>query len=144
MGGMQARAQPNRMGGAAPGGQNPLALLEQTMPPDQWAQFKARMQAMSPDEQQAAINALAKDYGLAGSNASADMSRADALRMGAPQGRQAGGMYVAANPLEHVGQMVHNKMRNDEYMKAKGERGAAAAGAEDVRARTMAELLRMR
>jgi len=39
-------------------------------------------------------------------NLEKQMAQAEALRMGTPEGREAGRVYVAANPLEHLGKGI--------------------------------------
>jgi hypothetical protein len=65
---------------------------------------KAEIQAMPPGpEQDAALAALVQDYEgeLGAANRQQDIGM-EMATMGQPQGMQAGGTYVAANPLEHM------------------------------------------
>jgi hypothetical protein len=56
----------------------------------------------------AQIAALLGTYGdqMELSNLEKQMAAAEALRMGTPEGRSAGRVYVAANPLEHLGKGI--------------------------------------
>lgn len=56
----------------------------------------------------AQIAALLGTYGDTQELESLDqqMAQAEALRMGTPEGRQAGRVFVAANPLEHLGKGI--------------------------------------
>jgi hypothetical protein len=56
----------------------------------------------------AELAALLGTYGdqMELSNLEKQMAAAEALRMGTPEGRQAGRVYVAANPLEHLGKGI--------------------------------------
>jgi len=67
-------------------------------------QLKAMLANLSDEELDEYLSLMTQDY--EGENAMMDeqMATADALRETAtPEGRQAGGMYHAANPLEHLG-----------------------------------------
>lgn len=119
-----------------------IAQLAQRMPPDQFKALQAKMAGMAPEERAAALTALATDYGLAGSNAQQDMNRADIMRQDTPQGRYAGGVYQAANPLEHISQVANNLKRQGEYKEGRTARDAAATSAGELRKSTMADLLR--
>ena len=118
--------------------------LEKRMAPDEWMAFQQRMQGLPPEERTAALLALATDFGLAGQNAQADMSRADALRSDIPQGRTTGSnsLYQSANPLEFLAAGMNNMQRRDEYKAGKEARGAAADEASALRQSTMADILR--
>jgi hypothetical protein len=63
-------------------------------------------QAGSPEA--AELAALLGTYGdqMELSNLEKQMAAAEALRMAAPEGRNAGRVYVAANPLEHLGKGI--------------------------------------
>ena len=53
------------------------------------------------------------------------MAAAEALRMGAPEGRSSGRVYTAANPLEHLGKGIGDY----KLMKKRKENEAAQAAA---------------
>ena len=100
-----------------------------------------------PEHQRAeAMKNMATDFGMAGMDAGADMSRADALRQKAPQGRTTGSnqLYQSANPLEFLAAGLNNKKRQDEYNTGLEARGAARQGATDARMVPMEEMLRQR
>jgi hypothetical protein len=66
-------------------------------------------QAGDPSNAEAAqIAALLGTFGdqMELSNLEKQMAAAEALRMGTPEGRQAGRVYVSANPLEHLGKGI--------------------------------------
>ena len=66
--------------------------------------YKAEIQAMPPGpEKDAALAALVRDYEgeLGSANRQQDFGM-EMATMGQPEGMQAGGTYVAANPLEHM------------------------------------------
>lgn len=117
---------------AAAGQAQTRQILEQmrsTMPPNEWQQFVADMQAKSPEERAMAITQLATNFTLEGQDAQTDMTRADALRQDAPQGRTfRDGIYQAASPLEHIAQVMNNQRREKEYGTARDARGGARAG----------------
>ena len=116
--------------------------LQKRMPPNDWIKFTMAMQNKTPEERANMMQMLGRDYGVAAQDAQADMSRADALRMDTPQGRYAGRVYQAANPLEHIASTMNNMRREKEYQTGRTARGEARAGADELRQKTMADLLR--
>jgi len=65
--------------------------------------------SMDPSQAEAAqMAALLGTYGdqMELTELEKQMAQAEALRMGTPEGRQAGRVYVAANPLEHLGKGI--------------------------------------
>ena len=91
--GMQFPMVPQQQGAAPPPG---MGIAPIAQPP----------QAGSAEAAQ--IAALLGTYGdqMELSNLEKQMAAAEALRMGTPEGRQAGRTYVAANPLEHLGKGI--------------------------------------
>ena len=65
-------------------------------------------EAGSQSAEQAQLAALLGTYGdqLELSDLEKQMAQAEALRMATPEGRNAGRVYVAANPLEHIGKGI--------------------------------------
>ena len=100
--------------------------------------------ALPPDQRGEFLKRMSTDFGLAGSDAVADMSRADALRVATPEGRTAGRTYVAANPLEHLAAALRNKKASTAYDEALGRRDTAREGEASQRRSVMAELLRQK
>jgi hypothetical protein len=97
---------------------------------------KAQVDNLPPEAQAAFITQMMSNFGAAATDAQTDMTRADALRQGAPtSGGYAGGVYVGSSPLEHIAQVVNNKKREGEYDTALGER--AKAREDDTAKRTM-------
>ena len=91
----------NSMQSAMPSGAAPTGTLDDEM---DIGQMQAMIKNMSDDELDEYLALMTQDY--EGENAMMDeqMASADALREQAtPEGRMAGGMYHAANPLEHLG-----------------------------------------
>jgi hypothetical protein len=133
----QAPMSPIGAGSAGPSsmqerGRDPTAELMKQMTPDQQMTFQERMNAMPPAERMDFIKKFATEFGMAAGDAGDDMTRADALRQGAPDsGGYAGGVYVSSNPLEHIAQVMNNKKREAEYATAKGERGDARTAQND-------------
>lgn len=71
------------------------------------ADFMSWFEGLPPDQKEALIAQLGRDYGSEGATLDADKARAEALRNApVPLGRRAGGMYHAANPLEHIGAAI--------------------------------------
>lgn len=63
-----------------------------------------RLKTLPPEERERLIMQLTQGYEGRGGLLNEQAARAQALRDTAtPEGREAGGMYVAANPLEHLG-----------------------------------------
>lgn len=62
------------------------------------------------------------------------MQRADALRsQQGPQGATAGGIYVAANPLEHLAHGIGQYRANRDYKGAEGQIPGVLQGIQDAR-----------
>lgn len=63
------------------------------------------------------------------------MSRADAIRgQQGPQGATAGGIYVAANPLQHLAHGINQYRAGKDYKDAAGKIPGVVQGIEDARA----------
>jgi len=111
-----------------------------TLEPTQWEQLKQQLNGMASDEErQAFLMEYAKDHGVMGGQAQGRMDRADALRTDSPKGRYAGGMYVAANPLEHIGAGMQNYQAQKQYKSGQADLNAATTGEQ----MQMADYLRM-
>lgn len=66
--------------------------------------FLAKVRAMPADEREQYIEQLFRDYNGETAMANEDLTRAsEMLKTPTAEGRQAGRVYVAANPLEHIG-----------------------------------------
>jgi hypothetical protein len=114
----------------------PADAMMAQMTPEQQDQMRQKQLTMSPEKWGEYLTALTQNWTQMGSDANTDMSRADALRQGAPtSGGEAGGVYVSSNPLEHIAQVMNNKKRETEYDTAKTARGAAREGGQQVRQR---------
>lgn len=116
---------------------------QQEMPPPVLtAEQQNQLSQMTPEQQTQFLTLLAGDYSGRGAAASEDMSRADALRhWKAPGMRQAGGMTIAANPLEHIAKYMQAKGAQGDYDTAKTGRESAMSDAEDLRGRAMKGLV---
>lgn len=101
---------------------------QQNIPPQAVAAIQAKMQdpeftawfkQLPPDQQQQVLQRLAMDY--SGQNAVVDeqLAAAEMLRntQGA-QGRQAGRVFTAANPLEHIASAYKQRQGTDQYNEA--------------------------
>jgi hypothetical protein len=124
-----------------------MAAMAAQMTPDQRTRFQQRLDVMGPVERAAFIKNFATEFGASAGDANADMTRADALRQGAPtSGGEAGGVYVSSNPLEHIAQAMNNRKRQGEYDTAKTARTDARAGQtarnEEMLGMSMSGLLR--
>ncbi len=99
----------------------PEARLSE-LTPEQRAQYDS----WSPAAQQAFLAALMKDYGAEIDSADTAISRAEALRYN-PQaaGRRAGGMYVAAHPLEHIADVARHYKGTQDLKTAQAARQKA-------------------
>lgn len=91
-------------------GQLPNSPLLQNVPQAQQAPQQKPLQpegAMSAAEQ-AQIAALLGTFGdtMEVDAQEKQLAQAEALRQDTPEGRQAGRVYVAANPLEHIGKGI--------------------------------------
>lgn len=65
--------------------------------------FSAWFNSLPPEEKQQVVQRLSMDYQGQGDVADEQLATAQALRgTPTPEGRQAGRVYVAANPLEHI------------------------------------------
>jgi hypothetical protein len=106
--------------------------------PQMTAEQQAQAAQMNPEQLEQFIALLAGDFGGRGTAAQDDMTRADAIRNeGGPAGRTAGGVYQAANPLEHLASGMRRYNANEEFKQAKGERGKAMTDAEGLRGKMM-------
>jgi hypothetical protein len=112
----------------------PLDAMMAELTPEQTSQLQQKMSSMSPEERMEYMTMLTQNWSQMGSDAGQDMSRADRLRQRAAPGREAGGMYVAANPLEHIARGMRNIRSIDDFDAAKAARGAAREGAQQTRA----------
>jgi hypothetical protein len=111
-----------------------MQAMQAQMTDDQRTRFQQRIDAMGPVEKMAFIKNFATEFGAAAGDAGDDMTRADALRQGAPTSGGAvgpSGVYVGSSPLEHIAQVMNNKQRDAEYETAKGVRTDARAGQND-------------
>lgn len=108
----------------APAQQNPV----ETLPPEakqviaakmQDPKFSAWFKQLPPDQQQQVLMRLAMDYKGQNSAVNEQLAAAEMLRgtKGA-EGRQAGRVYVAANPLEHIAAGYKQKKGLDQYEEA--------------------------
>ena len=71
---------------------------------------------LPPNEQEAAIQALTQDYeGKRGTLGDEMANAQQAMGAAAPEGRQAGGVYTAANPLEHLASGLRKREGRDNY-----------------------------
>jgi len=121
---------PPQLGGQGP---DPAQYINQ-MTPEQKSMFSQ----MAPEQQQQFLQLLASDFEGQMSTAESDMTRADAVRQGeGPRGRYAGGMYVAANPLEHIASGMQKYQANKDFKTAQTARGDASTRAEELRKQTM-------
>jgi hypothetical protein len=135
----QAPMMPLGAGSAGPSsmqetGRDPTAELMKQMTPDQQMTFQERINGMPPAERMNFIKKFATEFGMAAGDASDDMTRADALRQGAPTSGGAvgpSGVYVGSSPLEHIAQVMNNKKRETEYDTAKTARTDARAAQDD-------------
>jgi len=124
-------------------GRDPQELLKQ-MTPEQQSQLQAKMSQMTPEEQLSFMEQLSANWQQMGGDAKEQMTRADALRRDAPQGRYAGGVYQAANPLEHIASTMNNMKQRDAYDTAQGELGAAREGEQATRQGAIEDFVRSR
>ncbi len=106
---------------AYPIGPNPHDSTE-VLTPEQ----KAQLAQLSPEEQQAFIKLVMGDTGANLDSADTAISRAEALRYN-PQaaGRRAGGMYVAAHPLEHIADVARHYKGTQDLKTAQAARQKA-------------------
>ena len=95
---------------------------------------QAQVGGMSPEARAEFLTLLTGDFGGQITGAENDMTRADALR-NAPraEGRNAGRTYSAANPLEHIADVMRYKKGEKDYGTAKGERTTAQDSAAALR-----------
>lgn len=107
----------------------PEARLSE-LTPEQRAQYDS----LPPDSQKAFLAALMKDFGADIEGADTAISRAEALRFN-PQaaGRRAGGMYIAANPLEHVADVVRHYKGTQDMKTAQAGRQKAIDDSSQLR-----------
>lgn len=111
-----------------------------TLEPTEWEQLKQQLNGMPPDQQEAYLMKYAADNAAQGQQAQGRMDRADAMRTDSPRGRYAGGMYVAANPLEHIGAGMQNYQASKQYKQGQTDLNAANTGAQSQ----LAQMLRMK
>ena len=126
------------------GREDPSAAMMADMTQAQQSQLQAKLAAMSPEEATAYMAELATSWQNMANDASDDMSRSDRLRQRTPSGRNAGGMYRAAHPLEHIAQVMNNKKRQGEYETAQTTRGEAREGENKVRQGAIDDFIRSR
>jgi hypothetical protein len=129
------------VGGAA--GADPQALIAQ-LTDEQKTMLQQKMASMTPEEASAYLTSLASNWQNMATDAQAKISRADLLRQNTPQGREAGGVYVAANPLEHIASAANNYQQRQRAEAGEGELASARAGETDVRKAAMEDFIRSR
>ena len=91
------------------------AVQAKMQDPDFMAQFKN----MPPEQQQQIMTRLTTDYAGQRDVADEQLATAQALRnTSGPEGRQAGRVFVAANPLEHIGAAYKQRQGAQQYDEA--------------------------
>jgi len=136
-GGMPAGGGAPMQGGMREAGRDPSQLISQLSPEQQ-----SIFQNMPPEQQTQFLTLLSQDFGAKGAAAESDMSRADAIRREAgPQGRYAGGMYQAANPLEHLAKGMQNYKAGNDFRGSREARDASISDADALRKRAMEQMV---
>lgn len=103
-------------------------MQQQAPPPQAMQAIQAKMQdprfsawfnSLSPEEKQKALQRLSMDYKGQGGIANEQLATAQALRgTPTPEGRQAGRVYTAANPLEHIASAYKQRQGVDQEAEA--------------------------
>ena len=103
------------------------------------------MQGMSEEEQRALMEALGIDYGAESDALSGQLAQADQLRnTPMPEGRQAGNVYQAANPLEFLGAGMQQYQGGQDAQRIEGEMSGVRQQGADNRTQIMQILAGLR
>lgn len=131
-----AMGAPQATGAQAPPSNNVLSML----PPD----IRAKVAALPPDQQAAFLQKLSQDYAGKRGVANDQIAMAEQLRSGAPraQGRQAGNVYAAANPLEHIAKGYQQRKATDMQRQAIEDKKKLAEMYGEGTQEVMASMLR--
>lgn len=113
--------------------------------PEEYAAFKqnlmlqpdimAQLEALPPEEQEAQMQRMFRDYAGEEAIFSEQAATAKALRGKAgPEGRSHGDVYVAANPLEHIASGIEKYRAGEDYDEAmQGMEDLSTSRSEGIR-----------
>lgn len=129
----------------APGGAQPPAADDNVSPfirkMRSLGYTKESFQNLSPEERAA----LARDWGGERADLGAQMVQAQALRDApGPEGTRAGGMYIAASPLEHLTSGVSKYRAGKDLKGMQGQLGDLRTGEREGTDRLMQAVMRAR
>ncbi len=112
------------------------------MPPNVWEAFKQKLDSLAtPEEKEEYVRQFMTDWQAQAGDAQDAMARADSLQPEMPQGRNAGGVYRAGNPLEFLSTALRGRKQNKAFDTANTTLGTARAGANDTRYATADAML---